>query len=120
MDTSLATNGLGEFTLPAANTDAVGVDTAKVNTVITNLEAKVTELTTLATDLETSGNEIMTGWEGAAKDQFSADYPAFLDAFGEVPKSIESLKAWTESVNTGYDKIDKEMEEKLQKALGQK
>lgn len=113
MDASLATNGLGDFTLPAANTDTVGVETAKVNTAIANLEAKATELTNLVGDLETNGNEIMNGWEGDGKDQFANDFPNFLAAFGDVPKSITSLKEWTEDVLSGYGQIDTEIEQKL-------
>ena len=113
MDASLAKNGLGEFTLPKATTDKLGVNTAKVKESISTLETKISSLKTLITNLDASGNDIIKDWEGDGKDTFKSEFPTFLTEFKEVPKSLKSLRDWTNDLLEGYGGIDSEIKEKL-------
>lgn len=118
MDKTLAQNGLPELTLVAEETIKVGGQSQVVKSACDKLATYSENLSGFITQLETQKAEIIADWDGAAKDTFDTEFPGLISEFKKVPGAIDSLKDWATDVMAGYDKVDTETKQKLNKILG--
>lgn len=102
MDKSLATNGLPELSLDSMDTTNIGGDSTNVSRVCNQLNSLASETTSLIGRISAQGEQILSGWSGAAATEFSNAFPELLEAFKAVPGAVESISAWASSTMNSY------------------
>ena len=119
MNTSLATNGLGEFNLSgAARTDTIGGSAAMVNAACDNLNGYASGLDTFIEDLTVQKDAILVGWEGEAADMLREQFPRLIEAFTEIPPSIRSIADWARSTMNNYVSVDSTTAARISEIMG--
>lgn len=119
MNTSLATNGLGEFSLAgAAKTDTVGGTASLVSAACDNLNSYASGLDTFIENLTAQKDAILVGWEGEAADMLREQFPGLIGAFQDVPASIRSIADWATSTMGNYVSVDNQTAEKINEIMG--
>jgi WXG100 family type VII secretion target len=103
---TLASNGLGTWTVPVADTESLGTDTSKVEAACQVLDAQKTAIDNLIEDLRTKKEELLANWEGASADKFQTTFTSLIDAFMEVPESVKSISNFANEVCESYMRLD--------------
>lgn len=115
MDTSLATNGLGELVLQATAVETVGGNVDAVMAACENLTKHATNMEGFMDELKSEMNLVLSDWEGQAADRLEEMFPSLLQAFGEIPGAITSIANWASTTMQNYATID----EKTASAMGE-
>lgn len=102
----LATSGLDDFTLPAADVESRGTNPTIVESASSDLEAESAQISSFVADLENTKTQLLASWEGESATKFEANFPKLIQAFQDIPKCVNSIAAWAEEVKDAYVKID--------------
>lgn len=102
----LATSGLDDFTLPAADVESRGTNPTIVENACSELEAESAKITGFISELDSTKTQLLLSWEGESADKFAANFPKLIEAFQDIPKCVNSIAAWAEEVKDAYVKID--------------
>lgn len=119
MNTTLATQGLPEFSLSGlATTDRIGGAGAVVTAACTNLEEYSANMKQFIQELEEQKKMILYDWEGDAADTLQRDFPGVIEAFDAVPKCIKAISDWATTTMDTYQKIDQRTAEQIRNVMG--
>lgn len=102
----LATSGLGDFTLPKADTESRGTDSGKVDEACSTLTNESGRIGDFITDLETTKTQLLANWEGVSADKFETQFPKLISVFEQIPTCVNSIATWATEVSTQYIRID--------------
>lgn len=102
----LATSGLDDFTLPAADVESRGTNPTIVENACSNLEAESAKIDSFVNELESTKTQLLLNWVGESADKFETNFPKLIQAFQDIPKCVNSIAAWAEEVKDAYVKID--------------
>lgn len=119
MNTSLVTNGLGDFNLSgAAKTETVGGSAGMVSAACDNLNSYASNLDTFIENLTAQKDAILVDWEGEAADMLRENFPGLIEAFTEIPPSIRSIADWATSTMNNYVSVDNQTAERINEIMG--
>ena len=103
---SLATNGLDDLTLSAADVESRGTDTGIVDTACAELTNATTSIAAFIEELETTKNQLLENWEGSSADGFATKFPELISAFSQIPTCVNSIAEWASELSKKYIEID--------------
>lgn len=102
----LASSGLGDFTLPKADTESRGTDPGKVDEACGTLTTESSDIHGFIDELETTKTKLLASWEGESADKFETQFPKLISVFEQIPTCVNSIATWASEVSAGYVKID--------------
>lgn len=102
----LASSGLGDFTLPKADTESRGTDPGKVEAACSDLTRESDQIHSFIDELETTKTQLLASWEGESADKFGTQFPKLINVFEQIPTCVNSIARWAGEVSLGYVKID--------------
>lgn len=102
----LASSGLDEFSLPAADTDSRGTNPTVVENACSTLDAESASIDAFVAELESTKSQLLANWEGESATKFETNFPKLIQAFQQIPKCVGSIADWAEEVKEAYVKID--------------
>ncbi len=118
LDTTLATNGLGTLELVVPQSENIGVKYQAVEDACQSLRSYAQELTDFIEELRTAQANILSGWSGAAADEFAMGFPKLIQAFEEIPPAVQSVAEWAEATKSDYAAEDAKTASGIQATLG--
>lgn len=102
----LATSGLDDLTLSAADVESRGTNPSIVENACSELEAESAQIDGFVAELENTKSQLLASWEGVSADRFASNFPKLIQAFQQIPKCVNSIATWAEEVKDAYIKID--------------
>lgn len=102
----LATSGLDDFTLPAADVESRGTNSTIVESACSDLEAESAKIESFVNELDITKTQLLLNWDGDSAAKFETKFPNLIQAFQDIPKCINSIATWAEEVKDAYIKID--------------
>lgn len=109
---------LKEFSLNVPESSSISVAKAVVESQCAILDEKATELDSLAKELETRKDELIKGWAGESVVALNTGFPALMEAFAQVSKSVRSISDWATESAAKKTEIDQKTAELYNKLLG--
>lgn len=108
----LITEGLGVAVFEETDTDKIAGDLDQVGAVNSSLNDVITKFTSLMSNINATGDEILNDWTGTDATSFRNNFPKLVDCLSKVPGYVEQMSAWsTKTANNMYQAAEDSAEQ---------
>ena len=87
----------------------VGIEVELVQTILTQLDQEITDLTDLIAEVGTVGNSIEQDWTSNAANSFKESMQDCVDKTNQTIPVLESLREWVSTTAKAYAEMDEEI-----------